>query len=201
VLDWTAVGRRRGWLEAIAKPATLIALIGAAVAGQPSQPGVHGWLIAALGFGLCGDIALMLEHRINAEGLFMLGLASFLLGHLCYIVSMLRHGTDRLGITLGLLLALTILLAFGFQVILGAVHEAGPSLAVAVAVYIAALGSMLVLGIGTSSLWIAYGAIAFMASDLTLGSDRFIAPKPWSQLTVVITYHVAQLLLLIGLVT
>jgi uncharacterized membrane protein YhhN len=109
---------------------------------------VHGWLIAALGFGLYGDIALMLEHRIKAEGLFMLGLASFLLGHLCYIVSMLRHGTGRLGITLGLLLALTILLAFGFQVILGAVHEAGPSLAVAVAVYIAALGSMLVLGIG-----------------------------------------------------
>ena len=131
----------------------------------------------------------------------MLGLASFLLGHLCYIVSMLRHGTDRLGVTLGLLLALTILLAFGFQVILGAVHGAGPSLAVAVAVYIAALGSMLVLGIGTSSLWIAYGAIAFVASDLTLGSARFIAPKRWSQLMVVITYHVAQLLLLIGLVT
>jgi uncharacterized membrane protein YhhN len=47
---------------------------------------------------------------------------------------------------------------------------------------------------------IACGAIVFMASDLTLGSDRFIAPKPCSRLAIIITYHVAQLLLLLGLV-
>jgi uncharacterized membrane protein YhhN len=200
VLDWTAVAQRRTRIEAIAKPATLIGLIGAAVAGHPPQPGVQGWLIAALAFGLCGDVALMLEPRTKAERLFMLGLGSFLLGHLCYTVAMLRHGTDRIGIILGLILALTIVLAFGFQVILGALRQGGPGLAAAVAAYITALGSMLVLGIGTSSLPIAYGAISFMASDLTLGSDRFIAPKPWTRLAVVITYHVAQLLLLLGLV-
>jgi uncharacterized membrane protein YhhN len=200
VLDWIAVARRRERIELIAKPATLIALIGAATAAEPSQSGVHAWLISALVLGLCGDVALMLEHRIKANGLFMLGLASFLVGHLSYIVAMLHHGTDKIGITLGLMLALTILSAFGYQVILGAFRQGGPTLAVAVALYMAALGSMLVVGIGTSSLWIAYGAIVFVASDLALGADRFVVEKPWSRLTVIITYHIAQLLLLLGLV-
>jgi uncharacterized membrane protein YhhN len=207
VIDWIAVVRQSRPIELFAKPATMLALVAAAIAAHPGQDGVHLWLVLGLVFGLCGDVALVAERRFDngdlpAEGgrLFVLGLASFLIGHVCYAVAMLRHGTDELGITFGLILALIVILAFGFQVILGAHREGGLALAAAVTLYVAALGTMLVLGIGTSSLWIAYGAMLFAASDLALGTDRFISAKFWARITVIVTYHVAQLLLLIGLV-
>lgn len=132
--------------------------------------------------------------------LFTVGLASFLLGHLCYAAAMLKHGTEQLSLGFGLALVLLALLAFGHQVLAGAQSQGGAPLMIAVAAYITALGSTVVLGIGTSSLWVAYGIVAFAASDLVLATDRFVARRGWAPLTVAISYHLAQSLLLLGLV-
>ncbi|HEX8079534.1 MAG TPA: lysoplasmalogenase family protein [Jatrophihabitans sp.] len=142
--------------------------------------------------------------RTRAEqqpsALFAAGLGCFLLGHLCYCAAMLNYGTDQLSLGFGLVLVLLALLAFGHRVLTGAQRQGGNSLAIAVAAYIAALGSTVVLGIGTTSLWVAYGILAFAISDLVLASDRFVARRGWAPLTVAITYHLAQTLLLVGLV-
>ena len=142
--------------------------------------------------------------RAHAEqqpsALFAAGLGCFLLGHLCYCAAMLNYGTDQLSLGFGLVLVLVALLAFGHRVLTGAQRQGGNSLAIAVAAYIATLGSTVVLGIGTTSLWVAYGILAFAISDLVLASDRFVARRGWAPLTVAITYHLAQTLLLVGLV-
>ncbi len=136
----------------------------------------------------------------QSSPLFVGGLSSFLLGHLCYCLAMLRFGTDRLSIGFGLVLVLLALFAFGHRVLAGAHAQGGNPLAVAVTAYIIALGSAVVLGVGTTSLWVAYGIVIFAVSDLVLATDRFVGRRPWAPLTVAISYHLAQLLLLLGLV-
>ena len=109
------------------------------------------------------------------SALFTAGLASFLLGHLCYCAAMLRYGTEQLSMGFGLVLVLLALLAFGHRVLAGAQAQGGTALTVAVAAYITTLGSAVVFGVGTSSLWVAYGIVLFAFSDLVLASDRFVA--------------------------
>jgi uncharacterized membrane protein YhhN len=233
VLDWAAVARRARRWERCAKPAVLVCLLVAAALANPRHPHVQGWTIAALGFGLLGDLALVFQPQpepaaapalVNAgrggsspspaagpteplrpptirqgEPLFLIGLLSFLLGHLCYLIAMLRFGIDRLSVGFGMILVLIALFAFGYKIIASAHAAGGSLLTVGVTAYIAALGSAVVLGVGTTQLPIAYGIVLFAASDLILANDRFVQRRSWSALAVITTYHAAQALLLIGL--
>jgi uncharacterized membrane protein YhhN len=199
ILDWTAVIKRSHRAELITKPATMAALVVAAGFAQPRHSGVHGWLVLALLFGLAGGLALALDHGSDHENFFVAGLGSFLIGHICFSVAMVRHGTEAIGIGFGIALGVILASVFGFQIVRGANRQGGLPLAIAIAVYIWALATMLALGVGTASLLIAYGALVFAASDLVLGTDRLVAPKEWAPITVMVSYHVAQVLLLIGL--
>ena len=82
VANWIAVASEpeRTALVYVAKPATMVALIGVALALDPFDPAVRAWFVAALVLCLAGDVFLMLP-----QDLFVAGLASFLLGHLCYV--------------------------------------------------------------------------------------------------------------------
>jgi uncharacterized membrane protein YhhN len=220
VLDWVAVANESPVLERCAKPVVLVALLAAAVTARPAHAGVHGWLVLALCCGLIGDIALSFAPAgavpagavpagaVPAEpaggqppsGLFVVGLASFLLGHLCYSVALLSYGVGRLSLGFGLVLILLVLCIFGRRILAGAYQQDGNKLMIPVAVYIAALGSAVVLGVGTSSLWLGGGIVAFAFSDLVLATDRFVIRRSWAPLTVAMSYHLAQLLLLVGLV-
>ena len=82
VANWIAVASEpeRTALVYVAKPATMVALIGVAIALDPFDPAVRAWFVAALVLCLAGDVFLMLP-----QDLFVAGLASFLLGHLCYV--------------------------------------------------------------------------------------------------------------------
>lgn len=180
--------------------------VGTAAALEPAstgqQPLVPGTAAPAGGAHRARPPASAGRTRAEQQpsALFAAGLGCFLLGHLCYCAAMLNYGTDQLSLGFGLVLVLLALLAFGHRVLTGAQRQGGNSLAIAVAAYMAALGSTVVLGIGTSSLWVAYGILAFAISDLVLASDRFVARRGWAPLTVAITYHLAQTLLLVGLV-
>jgi uncharacterized membrane protein YhhN len=136
----------------------------------------------------------------RASVLFAAGLASFLLGHLCYCAAILAYGTDQLSLGFGLVLVLLALLAFGHRILAGAQLQGGNALTIAVAAYITTLGSTVVLGIGTTSLAVATGIVLFACSDLVLATDRFVVRRSWAPLTVAVSYHLAQALLLLGLV-
>lgn len=221
VIDWVAVGERARRLERIAKPLVLLALIAAVLTTRTSD--VRSWLLAALAFGLIGDIALAFERRpelvtVGADAapvprlaaepqspaaggpMFLVGLAAFLVGHLCYIGAMTAHGIDRLSVIFGLVLVLIALLSFGYRIIAGAHSAGGIPLIVGVTLYLVALGSTVVFGVGTTQLWVAAGVVLFAISDLTLGYDRFVLARPWAPVAVMVTYHLAQASIVLGLV-
>src|SRR5205807_1923942 len=83
VADWGAVARRLDRLEYIAKPATIVALIGVALTLTPHIEARRSAFVVALVFSLAGDVFLMLPGDF-----FVQGLSSFLVGHIAYIVGL-----------------------------------------------------------------------------------------------------------------
>ena len=58
--------------------------------------------------------------------------------------------------------------------------------------------SMVIVAFDTGQPLIAAGATVFAASDSILAVDRFVEPRPWAPLAVMITYHVGQALIVAG---
>ncbi len=59
---------------------------------------------------------------------------------------------------------------------------------------------MVVLAFGTTAVATAVGGALFLASDATLAWDRFVRRLRRGPVIVMVTYHLAQALLLIGLI-
>ncbi len=62
-----------------------------------------------------------------------------------------------------------------------------------------ALSAVAVLGVGTAAIATAAGGILFLASDSLIAWERFVHRVPHGPLAVIVTYHLAQALILIGL--
>lgn len=218
ILDWFAVARNVRRAELIAKPAVLVLLVLAAALSHPGDAGVKPWLLAALCLGLLGDIALLGASDTGRAGstradvaaasssgsraepsFFLAGLSAFALGHLSYLAAMIAAGVDRTSAVFGGALAAAMIAGSLHRIVRGAYREGGLLLSGAVVGYTTALAATVVLGVGTSILLVAYGSVLFAASDLVLGYDRFVRNSRWSRLTVIVTYHLAQFALLIGL--
>jgi uncharacterized membrane protein YhhN len=198
VVDWWAVGRRppdRG-LESLAKPATLVGLIGLALALRPLDPTARALLVVGLAGSLLGDVALLRSERPVR---FAVGLGAFLLAHLAYIGALGRlQGAIPL-----LVVGLVLVGAYAWFVgrpILQAVrggHEA--RLLAPVAAYLVVISLMVAVAVGTGRPLAIAGALLFYASDSLLGWDRFVRPLPRRDLLVIVTYHLGQALLVLSL--
>ena len=152
------------------------------------------WLLVALAFGTLGDVALLGD----SEDRFRAGVAAFLVGHLAYLVCFASLGLPRPGWAW---LVLVVLLATSVATrgVVPATHAlGGVRLSVPVAVYTVAIGAMLVTAWFTGEPLIALGATIFVASDATLSIDRFVRPLPSGHLLVMVTYHVGQALIVLG---
>lgn len=82
----------------------------------------------------------------------------------------------------------------------GAARTAGRTLASVVALYAAALAAMAVLAVGTSVIATAVGGLLFVGSDILIAQQRFVARVPRGDLLVIVTYHLAQFLIVLGLI-
>lgn len=193
-VDWFAVHTGNTTLEYIAKPATMVVLIGAALALDPVDGTAKAWFIAALVFSLAGDVFLMLPRD-----LFVPGLASFLVGHLAYIGGLFAIGVEGAGLLLGVAFVVVALPLLG-RPILRAVHTGDePALVVPVALYIVAISAMVVSATGTLSVIAIAGALSFYASDALIAWNRFITEYAWGRLAIIVTYHLAQMGLVVSL--
>ncbi len=193
-VDWWAVARDDRRTETWAKPATLVALLVAAVALDAAGSTPGRWLLVALVFGLLGDVALLGDSL----GRFRAGVAAFLVGHLAYLACFATLGLPRPGWSWAVLVVLLASLV-ATRDVLPATHRLdGPALSVPVAVYTAAIAAMLVAAWFTGEWLVALGATVFVASDATLSVDRFVRPIPRADLFVMVTYHVGQALIVAG---
>lgn len=179
-----------------AQPAVkaLAAVLLAAAAATHPVARERRWLVGALLFSAVGDYLLAMPWW---EPSFVLGLAAFLLAHLCFLTALLPLAartparTAAAAVTLAACLALLVwfwprLLADG--------------MVVPVSLYIAVLGAMVCAALFADlpTPWTALGAASFAVSDAMIGISRFVlAPDNAEALAVPIWWCYAASLLLI----
>jgi uncharacterized membrane protein YhhN len=195
VVDWYAVAREDRRTETWAKPAVLVALIATALALDAADTTPGRWLLVALALGLLGDVFLLGDSDTR----FRLGLASFLVGHLAFVVAFIRLGLDQPGWLWIAWLVLFACLIATRRVVPATFLRGGPALAFPVAIYTVVIGAMLIVAFDTGEPLIAVGAAVFAASDSVLAVNRFVSPRPWAPVAVMVTYHVGQALIVAGL--
>ena len=194
VLDWWCCVRPHPRLEAVVKPGAMIALMGIALLSGAQAHPTGVWLLVALVFCVLGDVLLLGDSDARFRG----GLLAFLLGHLAYAVCFLRLGLDHPWWGAAALVALAGSMPWATRIVRGAAAAGGPVLAGMVAGYVLVIGVMAVLAWSTGLVLVAVGAGLFVVSDLVLGLGRFVGQRPWTRLAVMVTYLLAQALLVVG---
>ena len=156
----------------------------------------RNWITIGLIFSLGGDILLDIPEQHLANQ-FVLGLGSFLIGHLAYVIAY-TSDTRRLA-PLALLLAI----AFGGSMlyVLNSKPDGLGPLLIPVTLYALTISAMLwralarsgVAGIPQASVWLAsVGALLFVASDGMIGINKFVQPFEEAKYAIIITYWLGQ---------
>lgn len=196
LVDWWSVAGGRARVEAVAKPTTMLVLVGVAATWGDPPGDVRTWLVVGAVFGVVGDVALL----GSGEVAFLAGLSAFAVGHVAYAGAAIAVGVDPRWMLPGVVV-MAALLAYRFvsRTLVGARRDGGAVLAGAVVFYAVVISLMVATAWGTGALVAAVGATLFAISDWVLGHQRFAGPLPGGRLSVMVPYHVGQALLLIGL--
>lgn len=180
-------------LEAATKPlATVLAGALCIVHG----PGGAVTAYAVAGFFLCllGDVFLL--PQIDQ---FIAGLASFLLGHVAFIIACLVAGLNEGSWAMPALIVIAGVMAIVGRAVLEGARSKEPALLVPVTAYLVVIGSMFVFASATGRVAAVIGAAFFVASDSILGYDKFARRLPWADVAIMVTYHLALGGLALGL--
>lgn len=195
VTDWWAVARDRRDVERWAKPAAMVGLLVVTALAGAGDTASGRWLLLALALGLVGDVMLL----DDSPGRFVAGLTAFLVGHLAYVAAFVLAGQARPA--WGWVGAAVVIasLVVGRRILPGAVSHGGAGLGVAVATYMLVIGAMAVTGWATGLLLVGLGVSLFVVSDTVLAMGRFVRSRPWTRPVTMVTYHGAQVLIVVGL--
>jgi uncharacterized membrane protein YhhN len=191
--NWIAVERGIRSLEVACKPATLASLIVVAATLEPQDEAVRWLFVAALVFSLAGDVFLMLQKEQ-----FQAGVGSFALAHLLYAAGFVVDGVTALGLAVGVLVVVAGWFVFGRRII-AAVKQQSPADAGPVMAYVVIISLMVITAIGVGEPVAIAGALSFYASDACIAWSRFIKEFPHFRITIMVTYHVGQALLVLSL--
>jgi uncharacterized membrane protein YhhN len=194
-VDWYAVATHRKPVEYVCKPLTLALLVGVALAVQPAYDARRTAFAVALVFSLLGDVFLMLPRDM-----FAFGLASFLLGHIAYVVGLRNGPSNNTALIAASIGAVIVAGVVGVRVLRGVTRSGHGELVGPVVAYMAVLAAMLVCALATLNPLAGLGAGLFFCSDAVLAWNRFVRALSWAPLGVIVTYHLGQALLVLSLV-
>jgi uncharacterized membrane protein YhhN len=204
VIDWTAVQLRIKPVEFIAKPGVMIVLLIWIWQASAFQ-GALIWFGLGLLFSMAGDIFLMLPKEQ-----FILGLVSFLIAHLAYLVGFNQSVPPVNPASLVLVLLVGITAIQLYRRLAGGLQTSGHAeLKFPVLAYTVVISLMLVSALFTlirqewaegPALLVSSGALLFFLSDSFLGWNKFVAPLSYGKLRVIVTYHLGQILIALGAV-
>lgn len=162
-------------------------------------------ICGALLCALIGDIVLLLG---DTKGYFALGLGFFLLTHICYIIFFYRKRPFRKKDSMFLsLMSFGVLGLVLLEIVCMWEKMEKQDLEIPVILYSFTIGFMLLCAANlTQSRRLAHnalryflpGAFLFVISDSIIGLNRFYLPRPISGIYIMITYAVAQLLIVWG---
>ncbi|MEN9645283.1 MAG: hypothetical protein RL238_1952 [Actinomycetota bacterium] len=180
-------------VERWSKPLTTLLVIGLAlVSGAPTDQIVVA--VIALTLCLAGDVFLM-----PVVDNFVLGLASFLLGHLVFIVLFVQYGLENVQLAgIAIVLAALLAVSIGKVIVQGATF-ADKKLGKPVLAYLLIISAMAIVGWSTAMPWVIAGTTLFVVSDSILGWRQFVGQKAWMGPAVMVTYHGAIVSLALSL--
>jgi uncharacterized membrane protein YhhN len=162
------------------------------------------WLmVLALFFSWTGDILLQFSSR--HEFLFLMGLLSFMMTHILYVILFISTPSKTLwNITFGYY-AIP-LAAYGF-LLLWYLYPHLENMKIPVTVYAAVILTMLfstLIRKGKTDhlgyFLVIAGALLFVLSDSTIAVNNFAHPFPFSRMVIMLTYITGQFLLVMGFV-
>ena len=162
------------------------------------------WFVGALVLCLAGDVLLMLPRD-----LFVAGLGAFLGGHVLYIVGFLQPPSppgvppfafSATGLAVAALVAVAVGSVPAVLIFRSLLRTGQRALVPPVAVYLVVILTMAVIAANVGVPAALAGAVLFVASDTILALHRFVRPIPRGDVAVHVTYHLAQLLLVLSLV-
>ncbi len=193
--NWMAVHQEYKPLEYVCKPLTMVLLAGTALALDVDDSAVRTWFVIALVLCLVGDVLLMLP-----KDLFVFGLAAFLLGHIAYIVGMHVDGVEGGRFFIGIALVMVVLAVLGTIILRGVRAGPDPKLAGPVVAYMFVISAMVASAIGVGQVAGVLGASLFYVSDALIAWNRFLRETRHGHLAIMVTYHLAQVGLVLSLI-
>ena len=194
-----------GWLHWISKPLLMLSLAMFYYGSVGNRYSVA--IVVAILFSFSGDVFLMLP---DVNGMyFMIGLVSFLLAHIFYIFAYRQHCAEMnnfvpLNNIQKIRFSLPfILMGTGLVTIL---YPGLSALRIPVIIYAIVLVSMVLVALfrygltTTASFWLVFGgAFFFMVSDSLLAINKFYTPVALSGIWIMLTYCLAQFMIIYGL--
>lgn len=168
---------------------------------RPVTAALKKWITGALIFSIAGDTLLMFAN--TNELFFILGLCAFLVAHLFYISAFHQIRTRHQ--IAGKWYVAVIVAIYYFLIINFLLPYLG-GLKYPVIVYGLVISFMLLVAMHLYDLedhltaqYLLTGAILFIVSDSVLAINKFYHPYPWGGWVIMITYVLAQWLLVKGL--
>jgi uncharacterized membrane protein YhhN len=186
---------KQGIFQAVGKSCLLPLILAVYIAGSNR---IVIPVVMALVFGWIGDLLLL---KIQDTRFFRLGLISFLLGHVCYIPTMLYFAGGLNIPVLGISLIIAAALGIFIRRLVRPNKEMKiPSLVYETVILLMAVSALqFFIGQGfPSGALIFAGSLCFLISDSLLAFITFRTPSVFMYFLVMVTYIAAQLCIVLG---
>jgi len=194
------------WLDFITKPLIMSTLLIYYLLARKQKANTLTYLmVGAIIFSWLGDIILMLQFQF--EGLFVFGLASFLIAHLFYIPAYGRAiAPDQSDDSKTFIRTRIAFLIFVGLALIYLLLPSLDSMLIPVALYTIVIISMAIAAvmrkgrtIDRSFIMVYSGALLFIMSDAMIAINKFLNPLVQARLLIMATYIAAQLLIVRGI--
>ncbi len=192
--DYRGNSRLSGCFKALAS----LSMVGYAITAYLEIQSHYALLILlGIALGALGDVFLISKNKKY----FLLGMLSFLIGHLFYMIAFnhLEYDLIEFLITFG------VMIFAGYHVFRWLRPSLSGSLVPGVAIYIFVLLSMtamaLTVKIDNNYTLVGLGAVLFMISDIFVAMHRFKTPHFYDRIIGIPLYYVGQYLLATSIVT
>ena len=198
-LIFVAIGQHE--LRQVSKPLIILFLLGYFIISLNTTPSsLKKWMILALAFSWTGDVLLLFDKEDPL--FFILGLSSFLIAHIFYIIFFNRvRMTERVRGKPGLLLIVIVYYAILIYLLSPFLFD----LKIPVRVYAVVICFMFMLGMHMlyisnrkSGLLLMLGSLLFVLSDSILAINKFYYSFAAADILVMLTYGAAQLMIAEG---
>jgi uncharacterized membrane protein YhhN len=181
------------WLQPAVKAAAAVLLAAAAVTHPIARE--RRWLVGALIGSAAGDFLLAIPWW---QPSFVLGLAAFLVAHLCFLAALLplcAASAPRLTASAVVVAACVALLIWFWPKLIA------EGMALPVTVYIAVLGAMVCVALlaRLPTPWTAIGAVCFAVSDAMIGIGKFVLESEALAVPIWWAYATSLVLITAGL--